>query len=266
MSVRLIINADDFGYFPGVSAGIIEAIEAGIVTATGVMANGPGFEATAALLRALPQADVGVHLNATYGAALTPGFPPISGTQALAAALVSGRLKVASVANEWRAQILRCSEAGLPLRFINSHEHVHMLPVLYPVMRQLAREFAVPFVRHTRPEWGLRYGWSGFARSLVMGAFFLMSPAQTRTPKMLGLGPSGRLDLAYLGRLLPRLRSGETFELMCHPGREDPSALRDPKLRGYHDWKGELQCLLSPEFRGLLAANSITLTRFRDLD
>ena len=43
-SKQLIVNADDFGYFPCVSRGIIEAARAGVITATSVLANRPGVE------------------------------------------------------------------------------------------------------------------------------------------------------------------------------------------------------------------------------
>lgn len=41
--IKLVINADDFGEFRCVSAGILECIEAGSVSATSVMTNSPLF-------------------------------------------------------------------------------------------------------------------------------------------------------------------------------------------------------------------------------
>lgn len=41
--VRLIINADDYGYFTCVNRGILAAAKAGAITATGVLANSPGM-------------------------------------------------------------------------------------------------------------------------------------------------------------------------------------------------------------------------------
>jgi hypothetical protein len=53
---------------------------------------------------------------------------------------------------------------------------------------------------------------------------------------------------------------------MCHPGRDDALAAKLSALRRYHDWTGELECLLDDRFRDALAAHSIRLVRFRDLD
>ena len=41
---QLIVNADDYGYFDHVCAGILDCAAAGTVTATGVLANGPVLE------------------------------------------------------------------------------------------------------------------------------------------------------------------------------------------------------------------------------
>ena len=43
--VHLIINADDYGYFPCISKGILEAASSGAVTATGILANSPDLKA-----------------------------------------------------------------------------------------------------------------------------------------------------------------------------------------------------------------------------
>jgi len=268
---RLIINADDFGYFDGVSAGILQAASAGVVTATGVLANGPAFDQTAAALRDHPEVDVGVHLNATHGSPLTAEFATrqtsvgLPDKTRLAAQLLTGRLPIAVVENEWRAQIRRCVEAGLRIRFLNSHEHVHMLPQLYRVTLKLAREFGVSSVRYTSGALEPAQGFAAAFRSLALKLVSRRSVPQPGTPGLLGLSPSGRINIAYVRGILPRLRPGSVYELMCHPGHEDPATAAHPKLRRYHDWRGELQCLLSTEFRTELARHSVQLVRYRDL-
>jgi predicted glycoside hydrolase/deacetylase ChbG (UPF0249 family) len=268
---RLIINADDFGYFDGVSAGILQAANAGVVTATGVLANSPDFAQAAAVLRRHPQIDVGVHLNATHGSPLTAQFAArqsstvLPNKSSLAARLLTGRLPAAVIETEWRAQIRRCLDAGLQIRFLNSHEHIHMLPQLYRVTVGLAREFGVSSVRYTSGALEPAYGYAPLLSSLALRLMSRNSAPQPGTPGLLGLSPSGRINMAYVRRVLPRLRPGNVYELMCHPGQDDPATHAHPKLRRYHDWGGELQCLLSGEFRAELARHAIQLVRYRDL-
>ena len=52
--MKLIVNADDFGYTERVSAGIIRAHRDGIVTATTLMTHAPYTDGAAKLARATP--------------------------------------------------------------------------------------------------------------------------------------------------------------------------------------------------------------------
>ncbi len=134
----LIVNADDYGYFDGVSRGILDCARHGIVTATGVFANSPFLDTHAAWLAGVPNVDVGVHLNLTDGWPLTRGLGDalsrsdgrLPGKFAIATAVMSRRIPLRLIRDEWRAQIEALLARGLQVRFLNSHEHIHMLPPL----------------------------------------------------------------------------------------------------------------------------------------
>ena len=80
-AVRLIVNADDFGFTRDVNEGIVEAHRDGILTATTLMANGDAFEDAVALARATPSLDVGCH------AVLVQGRSVLDASRALPATL-----------------------------------------------------------------------------------------------------------------------------------------------------------------------------------
>jgi len=71
MQRTLVVNADDFGFTHDVNAGIVEANERGILTATTLMATGAAFEDAVRLARDHPALDVGCHLVLVQG----PGLP-----------------------------------------------------------------------------------------------------------------------------------------------------------------------------------------------
>lgn len=272
-AIRMIVNADDFGYFDEVSRGILHCAEAGVVTATGVMANGPAFEKWVGRLHALPAVSVGVHLNATLGRPLTAEMRaelpsprkefPSKG--ALAAMLLRGRVAVSTVIHEWRAQIEHCARAGLKLRFLNSHEHIHVFPSLFRAVLGLANEFGISHVRSPRPEWGPSWSAAGVFRSAVFAAVRPMAPRQRLPiPALIGLSNSGRLDMRYFRWRFAKLQRHRTYELMCHPGWKDAVALQTPKLAAYHDWELELRTLTSPEFAELLRTSDIALVSYSE--
>jgi chitin disaccharide deacetylase len=270
----LIVNADDYGNFHCVSKGILEAASRGIVTATGVFANTALLPEHAAWLRECEGLDIGTHLNLTEGAPLTNDlrrslwrwsgrFPP---KFAAAKAIILGTITLADVRAEWRAQIERCLEYGLRLRFLNSHEHLHMLPALFPVAAALASEYNVPHLRFpTSQAGGNSFG--SVVRGTVMKILETVNRRRVNSPapEFLGMEISGRLSVPYLQRIVARMQAGRVYELMCHPGHFDASEVNDRRLIRYHDWEGELLTLTNPAVRGLLDRHGIHLIGFRHL-
>ncbi len=272
----LIVNADDYGYFRCVSRGILRAAADGIVTATGVLSNATDFAEHAARLRDCDALDVGVHLNLTDGVPLTTklrnglsrGSGRFPGKFRMAGAVVAGVVKTEDVQHEWRAQIERCLDNGLRLRFLNSHEHLHMLPSLFALTRVLAKDYGIPHIRFPRSQLLGKSRSGSLFRGAVIKALESINRRHADTPsaQFLGLETSGKLDLPYLERCLSRLRAGEIYELMCHPGEFDAREVTDTRLPRYHDWEGELAVLTSAEARALLDRQGIRLIGYRHLD
>lgn len=271
----LIVNADDFGYDPGVNRGIIESARRGIVTATGIFANAENLQEQVDMLRDIDHLDTGVHLNLTYGKPVAKGTLELTrawggsfpGKATLLRALATGKMGVEAVKTEWRAQIERCLASGVHVRFVNSHEHVHMLPGLFGVTRSLAREFGVPHVRVAVGEWRARPTVGSIARNALIDGMRMCIPSRSRdeAPIMIGLAASGRLSLPYLENTLKSLRKGGVYELMCHPGCTHGSLLKDPHLLHYHDWDGERMALCSDEAGHLCEEFGIRLIGYRHL-
>lgn len=275
-TIRLIINADDYGYFKCVSQGILEGASDGLITATGIMANGPDFEKHIEWLEGAPELDLGVHLNITHGRPLSSimsdylrsdkGIFP--GKFTIIKDLVSGRLKVKDVADEWRAQITRCIQANIKLRFLNSHEHLHMFPPLYKATIKLAQEFGIPHVRFSTPEWTGSREPGTILRNILMHGMSVINRRwclSSEHLEFLGMNQSGKLSIAYMQSIFPRLQSGTIYELMCHPGHYDSDEITDPNLLAYHRWQSELDLLKSKELSALCSNYGIEVVGYGNL-
>lgn len=273
--IRLIVNADDYGYFASVSRGILDAGRTGAITATGVMANCRSFEENVSALCAIDSLDVGVHLNLTFGRPvskemsrqLVPWKSAFPGKFAMTVAILTGRIKLAHVVQEWRAQIERCLESGLVLRFLNSHEHIHMLPPLFPQTLELAKYYNIPFVRYATAEWVGDLQRSALGRNVILhllGSVNFMHK-QHDSLRLIGMSHSGKLDLTYLKRRFPSLRRGQIYELMCHPGYYDPEEIKDMRLVDYHHWQRELDLLQSDEMDDLCKQYNMQVIGYRDI-
>ena len=273
--IRLIINADDYAYFGGVTRGILEGARQGVIRATGVMANSPFFDEHVSLLGSVEAVDAGVHLNVTQGRPLSRQMQSylekqggkFPGKSAVALAVMAGKLPVQCVREEWQAQIQRCLDAGLELKFLNTHEHVHVLPVLYKLINELAEQYNVPFIRYPAAEWRYWGGIGAVIRNAILQGMNLFNrkPIRVDTPVFVGMGKSGKLDIEYLEKCIASLRQGQTYELMCHPGYLDPDEVDDPRLLAYHHWEQELDVLLGSRFRCLCEDAGVRLVGYRDL-
>ena len=127
--MKIILHADDLGLSEAVNDAIVEALARGWATSASLMANGPAFGHAVRSLKGLGEVDLGVHLNWSEGAPLTDmrGAEPHY--------------------REGRAQIQRALDAGLALSHLDSHQHLHWQPALFPVFARLLAEFRVPCAR-----------------------------------------------------------------------------------------------------------------------
>jgi len=271
----LIVNADDYGYFDCVSRGILETATGGILTATGVFATSSKLGEHAAWLMRVDSLDVGVHLNLTGQAPLTTSMEKslsrwdgrFPNKFTIARAVLSGAIAAADVKLEWRAQIERCLEYGLHIRFLNSHEHIHMLPTLFTVVQDLAAEFGIQHIRFPTSELVRGTSVGSLVRDALIKITGMYNHRFRRLPcaRFLGMGISGRLNMEYLKQLLPGLRPGSIYELMCHPGICDRNEITDARLLRYHDWNGERETLTKPEVQDMLEYYGIRLIGYRNL-
>ena len=278
MSPRpFILCADDYALSPGVTRGILDALSKGRLNATGAMTNRPLWKEAAPDVAAFSdRADIGLHLNLTFGAplGLMPELAPSGVFPKLGhflKAARAGRLPVAEVRAEIARQLDAFEDAmGRPPDFVDGHQHVQVLPGVRDwllgelVRRGLAgrlwlRDSAdrLPRILTRRVElpkaqivaWLAR----GFAAQ-AQGLGFLTNDGFAGFSAFDMRRDYGRDFARYL------VRPGPRHLVMCHPGHldEDPSAgdeVREPRAR-------ELEFLLSDRFAPAIAASGLYLHRW----
>lgn len=270
---RLVVNADDFGLHPGMNAGVIEAHERGIVTATSMAANGDAFDDAVARLKATPELDVGVHLTLSGEAPLLPAeqLPTLAPGgrlprhfPVLFRRLFLGQVRKEEIERELAAQMARVRDHGITITHLDGHQHVHLHPAILPIVLDLARRFAVRAVRAAGQLWP-----PGGIKPAVLGFFSRRAARRAaaagfRTPDaFVGVGATGRFDERGLLRLIQGLPPGLS-ELMCHPGR-DTAVLAAVYPHWGYEWDVEREALTSPRVREALTRAQVALTSYRSL-
>jgi predicted glycoside hydrolase/deacetylase ChbG (UPF0249 family) len=278
---RVILNADDFGLAPAHTRRVAALRANGFLSDVSLLANGTSFEGAIDGLRAAGIFETGVHLCITGGE--RPISPPrdipslLSGGSFRAhwpgvlLALSAGRIRLAEVEREWEAQIARAESAGLRVTHVDSHQNLHLHPLLFPVALALARRFRVPFVRAPRagdppgrpdapPLSRLR------ARLLALlgqrGRGLLERAGLPEPPRVLGLAEAGHMTAERFERAVASLPEGD-YEVALHAGDED-DVTRVRYLWGY-EWRREAEALESGAVSAALAARGITTVGFAAL-
>lgn len=203
----LIVNADDFGYGPGVNRGIAEAHDRGVVTSAGLMVNTPGTEEAVRLAAARPSLSLGLHANFTNEAQRLVEFD-----------------EPAICRQELRRQFERFTAlVGRLPTHLDSHQHVHRRRPCQASFKELAEEHGLPL--RDQPPVVFKGGFYGQWEYNV--------------------SETSKVSFEALARIVRGELTHGIYELAVHPGYLDPGenyvygvdrshelrTLTDPRLR-----------------------------------
>ena len=195
---RIALHADDLGMNRGVTDGILQGFERGLLTSTSVLANGPDaaralecwrqLEArrAAGSLASAPRRgrlhdpprpfDLGIHLNLTQGRPLTGSrypaalvdadgrFPGIFGL--FRRLRRCGDSAAAAIEEELTSQVQFMLDRGHRPGHLNGHQYIELLPVVDRIVISLLERFEIPVVRVARERsWRRSRTWPGIGTS-----------------------------------------------------------------------------------------------------
>ncbi|WOJ89267.1 ChbG/HpnK family deacetylase [Methylocapsa polymorpha] len=276
-SFSFSLCADDFALSPGVSRGILEALDAGRLSATSVMTTRPSWPKGArALSQFKGKADIGLHLNLTLGAPLSamPKFAPsgyLPGIHHVLKAAQKSELPEAEIRREISRQLDSfCDHFGAAPDFVDGHQHVQILPQIRHWLFECLEKKGFSgktWLRNSgdRPLQILRRGvelkkalgiaWlaRGFAREAARRGF----------STNYGFSGFSSFDPCrdYAADFAAYLRApGGRHLIMCHPGYCDEELVSADPVTLTRE--RELSFLLSPAFKKLIEENRAKLSRF----
>lgn len=282
MPKLLIVNADDFGLHDSVNQAVATGHQQGIITSTSVMTGGQAFVGAVQLAKANPALSIGIHLTLVAEKPVCPPehVPTLVGESGrlpaaypvFIARYLAGRIKLADIRRELRAQMARAVQAGLPVSHIDSHQHLHVLPGILDVVLELMDEFAISALRiPAEPVFFIGAGSCGLFRFVSRGGLTALARAARyrvrrqgkRCPDhFFGMLHGGRMDEATLLSVIRRLPPGVS-EIMVHPGTDNRLLSQDYPWH-YH-WQEEFAALCSETVRQALVREQVRLISYREL-
>ena len=271
----LIVNADDYALTERVSRGILEAHLHGIVTSTSVLTVTPAFARSVEMLRDVPTIGIGVHLAAVgedppmLSAREIPTLVDKHGHlwpswKSFLPRAAAGRIDPDDVRREFAAQIEAVTSAGFTVDHLDTHQNLHLWPLVREVVIDLGNANDVRRIRVTRSH---RWGPVGVTvRTLANRLEARLAEERWSWPEAsTGLDEAGAIGLGEMVKAVGRLAAAATTsaELATHPGLpEDPE--RDRYRWDYH-WASEYNALCSDTVRIAVDELGLRLGRFAEL-
>ena len=246
--MKLIVNADDFGFSPSINYAIYDAFKNGIVRSTSLMCNMPGFEHAIKMMKEHPEMNVGIHLVTTVGYSVSKGLKTLTDEndhfyhdEDLVSKCDENELR-----QEYEAQIERFMATGLKPDHIDFH--YCSTPVQVKIQMELAKKYGLP-VRCPRPEYEQTYIDAGIVYSHHLQRDFYDDGVSLEN-----------LIHVFDSCLEKNL---EQAELMCHPGFIDRNVLNMTSYQ--YQRLDEYAILTSNEIKNYIKEHDIELISFKDL-
>lgn len=219
--MQIIINADDLGASQEVHNESFNLMSVGLVSSATIMANAPFVENAAERSKHYKNISFGIHLNLT-------AFSPISysnelkpiinkngnfiGRERLERLPIKGLLSRA-IYSEFCKQVDKLLSFGIHISHIDSHEHIHTLVGVFPILKQLQKKYQIRKVRISRNIYLPEYNISKILHlKKVMYNFVLRKYYASITTS--GFGSLKE----FIANANKNNLNHKTIEIMVHPG------------------------------------------------
>lgn len=253
----------------GINRGIIDCVNNGSVSAVSVSVNGAAFADAVGFIKCKPSLNAGLHITLTGEKALLASkeIESLSGNDGnlpgnylvFLLKYFSRRIKASDIEKEIHAQFKKFSDAGLKIRHVNSHQHLHIVPGVLEIVIRACRAHGVLFIRcpYSRPgrHW-LSARLDKVILQFILNIFCYLSAAKIRSAGLKtydntsGILFSGKLRSSEIKMLLSSFKNGLS-ELICHPAYVDKELLSSYGFWGY-SWAEERSLLSRSEIKALL--------------
>ena len=280
---KLIVTADDLGLSPLITDGIFCAHREGIVTAAALLVNAPGTDDAVAKVHAYPDLQIGLHLGVVEGHSLLGRQSSITDSTSyfgddkiclhrhwkpFLARYFSGALDLREIEQEFEVQIQKFMTFFPSIPFLNSTQHLHILPGVSEIVIRLCKKYQI---KNVRVPCSMVPESSGLLRRLIGIPYRLLGARFRILCRRGGIGHAdhfagffrcGHQDVESIQKMISQFSEGVT-ELMLHPAFDD-LVLRQKMPWAYSnfEWVSEMEAACSPLVRQRLASESIDLVRY----
>ena len=158
--MNIIINADDFGYSADTVESTIKLFEANVISSATIMSSMPGTEYAIDYAKKNPKYSFGLHLNYITDDIEKPILKPseipsltskkgsFHTTKYLRKLALLNLINPIDIKLETIAQIEKLRNAGVDISHIDSHGHIHKLPIFAKTLASIKDKIGIKKMRY----------------------------------------------------------------------------------------------------------------------
>lgn len=281
--MRIIVNADDFGFSEAVNRAVVKARRGGMLTSASLMVTGDAARDAVAVAKDDPELAVGLHLalscvRSTMPRDAVPNLVDhrsrfVNNPTAAGLKYYFSRAARRQLRAEIEAQFEAFAETGLVLSHVDGHQHLHAHPMVLPTVVDCAIRFGAHGIRFPRESFiaGLRANGCrlGPRITVALGQAYLASVCGkvlqsgklASADMVIGGLMCGRMNDGYIIRVLNNLQCG-SVEVFLHPADLPDN---DPRVDPCGPNPGDLRALLSPRLKHFMTEQGFELTNYAGL-
>lgn len=254
--MKLIINADDYGWDEDSTQGILTLVRAGALSSVSIMANMADDYALKNIALHTNTVSTGIHITLNEGKPLSNPAEVTTlvdengsfyNSSKLWKRAISGKVKYSHIQKELEAQLGKLRDFGIAISHADSHQHIHQYPFLSKSILDTIASLGVKNVRRCKPE-----SVNDFRRKILLGFHFLSKGnlKSFKSPDVLGTNFAHQKEANmflfedFVEKSLNK--DYDCVELMCHPAlsnRPDSYLNRESEFAFllYSPWKQFLE-------------------------
>ncbi len=238
----LKIIADDLGLHERTNGGIVDLLKNRKISGASLMANGQAFDDAINKIKEF-QDNIGIHFVLVDEKSILTGARLPSNYNHFFIKYCLGLVGLDFIRKEFEAQIKKIEEAGIKPSFINSHQHLHLLPAITDIIIKVAKDRGISYIRVVS-EPNIYDHW--FRRVQLVVLNLLSDIARRKIIKaglrcndvFIGFLNAGRLSQKDIDLATKLSDEGRIVELGCHPGYENEE-LREKYRHWRYNWQKE---------------------------
>lgn len=239
---HLLINADDYGLHPDIDRAIEDCVYNGAINSVSIT---PSSTLNRDFLQYAQRigTKLGLHALLVDEPWLTKNR--IWNRKTLFIKSFVPRFRE-EIITELIAQVGVLKKMGITIDHIDSHQHIHSFPTIYPLFRFVQHRFSILRMRSPLAASPLLI--RPTLEGLVLQLFAMAQHNLNTDYRCIGISNSGRNTLRSVSRELSVAKNISRLEIILHPG-VSTNALTSTYGNWNYDWGQEFELLHSLEFR-----------------